>query len=87
MLNNPLPIGNLIQTFGSTIQIKVMELVNGAEFTDDIDNYYFNDEDPGGGEGEGEGGEDEEPILISNTGLNFVFNIKLCSHNTLTIND
>lgn len=74
MLDSPLKIVDEITTIGTTIKIKISEIVNNSFSSDDIDDFYFDETDPVGN-------------TTNSLGIDFVFDIELLNHNAMTIND
>jgi len=74
MLNNPLKIVDTVSTLGTTVKIKLSEIINNSFSSDDIDDYYFNEIAP-------------PENVIRSLGIDFIFDIELLHNNIMTIND
>jgi len=74
ILNNPLKIVDTISKIGTTIKIKLTEIINNTLNSDDIDEFYFEEVAPPNN-------------VIRSLGIDFIFDIELLHNNVLTVND
>lgn len=74
MLNHPLKIVDTVSTLGTTVKIKLSEIINNSFVSDDIDDHYFTEIAP-------------PSQVIRSLGIDFVFDIELLHNNVMTVND